>query len=690
VRSLIVKELRQASRWALAGGLALAAAFAFAVFNLERTSGEVSLASQLVQMITVIGYPLLGLALGLAQVLPERQGNQWAFLVHRPVSRGRVFAAKVSAGLLIYLIVGFAPLLLAAGWVAAPGHVAAPFSLASLGPSLADMLSGVGWYLGGLLVAARPARWYGSRALPLGAAFLGSTLSLGAPSIGWACLGSLLAIGVLGMAAWGSFHGDGSYAPAPRPARLALSASVGAGASLLLLLGLTMVASLVVNGDRGEPWEYERYHLDRSGQMVVVTETDLGPRAVVDLEGRPLADHEVLDRGAQVGSEGLPSSTLSYHPGMMVSERVSYRSASDQFTRLDSGIQQRAAYFDPRERLILVYDQRSKLLEGRLGASGWAAVGDGVPRPFPGTLLERVYNNPLLVFEGGVYRLDLRRLKIDTVFEPDQGDVILATGLAWGTPDTPPPLVLTSGGLFQVTADGDSVRVDAPDIDEALARETPAFEVQVGHLPEGSGEAGLVVVVRAFESQAMSRCTTDGRFLDRTSLPSLDSQRMVMRSDYPARAYGLPLPLVGIAGAWALVQASEAGVIPIGPRGVADEVSLILGRFATGALLAALLSLFGVLWLSRRHSLTRTEQVGWSLWTLAMGPAGLLTFLGVRDWPVLEACPGCATARRVDSERCPRCDAPWPEPGRDGTEVFDHEHQVPSPEVAESAEPALA
>src|SRR5262249_2169291 len=155
MKAIVVKELRENAKWALLILLALGAAMAFA---LSRNTRQLSAASGLLildtpfQMCTVAGFAAAGLALGLLQLLQDARRGRWAFVTHRPVSPGRIFAAKVVAGLLLYLASTCVPLAAAVAWVATPGHVAAPFEWHMLLPALADLFGGIAWYAAGLYV----------------------------------------------------------------------------------------------------------------------------------------------------------------------------------------------------------------------------------------------------------------------------------------------------------------------------------------------------------------------------------------------------------------------------------------------------------------------------------------------------------------------------------------------------------
>ena len=141
MRAIVFKELRENLRWTLLLMLGLAAALAFGVHSDGKTSG-VSLISTLTAIVTAVAFPVVGLTLGLVQVLQDRRRGRWGFVVHRPLSRSMIFAAKVVAGIVLYTVAGGVPLMVTIAWVATPGHVSGPFDWRMALPPLADLLCG--------------------------------------------------------------------------------------------------------------------------------------------------------------------------------------------------------------------------------------------------------------------------------------------------------------------------------------------------------------------------------------------------------------------------------------------------------------------------------------------------------------------------------------------------------------------
>src|SRR5262249_11107845 len=160
-RAAVAKECREALPWAVATGAAMVVAVTAVIGAfLFGGSGWDGHEPTIMDAYPVLawGAPFAALVIGLAQTLPERSGDRWAWLVHRPVSRTTLFAAKVLAGILAYLLAYGAPLAAAVSWNASPGHVAAPFLVPMAWPALIDVAGGLVTYFTAVLVGMRATR----------------------------------------------------------------------------------------------------------------------------------------------------------------------------------------------------------------------------------------------------------------------------------------------------------------------------------------------------------------------------------------------------------------------------------------------------------------------------------------------------------------------------------------------------
>lgn len=106
-------------------------------------------------------------ALGFRQSATEAARGTFLFLLHRPLARGQVFLTKLATGIGLLVACASVPILLYGTWAAVPGHHAGPFDWSmTIGYWQTVILMPL-VYLGAFLSGIRPARWFGTRLLPL-------------------------------------------------------------------------------------------------------------------------------------------------------------------------------------------------------------------------------------------------------------------------------------------------------------------------------------------------------------------------------------------------------------------------------------------------------------------------------------------------------------------------------------------
>jgi hypothetical protein len=129
------------------------------------------ISSSLPSTLLIIG-AVFGMAVGYWQTLSESGRGTFLFLLHRPIERRQVFDLKLLIGILLTLLVAGLPLLSYTLWAASPGTHASPFFWAMSTWAWLRWLRLPLFYLGAFLSGLREARWWGSRSLPLLAAFV--------------------------------------------------------------------------------------------------------------------------------------------------------------------------------------------------------------------------------------------------------------------------------------------------------------------------------------------------------------------------------------------------------------------------------------------------------------------------------------------------------------------------------------
>lgn len=197
-RALVHKELRETGWIALIG---LAAHMAFVAnctgysvlpFGSSYERNEISFLDNFTSSFCFVSV-VLAAALGLRQSVGESAGGTWLFLRHRPLGLRQLLAVKLAVGWGLYFLCGLIAILVFAAWAATPGKQAGPF----FWWMTADAWTAWGVigivYPAAFLCGLRPARWFGTRLLPLAAA---APLAVAPAALASALHSPLLAVAV--------------------------------------------------------------------------------------------------------------------------------------------------------------------------------------------------------------------------------------------------------------------------------------------------------------------------------------------------------------------------------------------------------------------------------------------------------------------------------------------------------------
>jgi hypothetical protein len=178
MRALAFKELREVAgiaAAALAGYLALVVNLMGAkVFDwvpgIPEGTHEVPFTGQEFLGFFIVVSGVFAVALGFRQTAWESSKGTFLFLLHRPMSRDGIFLTKLAVGAGMLLACACLPIVLYAWWASLPGHHPSPFEWSMTGSAWRIAFLMPLLYLGAILSGLRPARWFGTRLLPLVAA----------------------------------------------------------------------------------------------------------------------------------------------------------------------------------------------------------------------------------------------------------------------------------------------------------------------------------------------------------------------------------------------------------------------------------------------------------------------------------------------------------------------------------------
>jgi hypothetical protein len=175
MRTLAFKELREIAgiaALALAGYLSLVVNLMGAkVFDwvpgIPEGTNEVPFTGQEFLAFFTVVSAVFAVALGFRQTAWESSKGTFLFLLHRPLSRDAIFLTKLAVGAGVLLACAGLPIVLYAWWASVPGHHPSPFEWSMTEPAWRMALLMPLLYLGAFLSGLWPARWFGTRLLPL-------------------------------------------------------------------------------------------------------------------------------------------------------------------------------------------------------------------------------------------------------------------------------------------------------------------------------------------------------------------------------------------------------------------------------------------------------------------------------------------------------------------------------------------
>lgn len=139
------------------------------VLNQPESDAIPFVSSGLTTWMLVIG-GLAGVVFGFWQTIGESTRGTYPYLFHRPVSRETILLIKLGVGVALVLLIAGVPILGYAFWAATPGTNASPFFWAMTVAVWQLWIQLPIFYLAAFLSGLRPARWLGSRAVPLASA----------------------------------------------------------------------------------------------------------------------------------------------------------------------------------------------------------------------------------------------------------------------------------------------------------------------------------------------------------------------------------------------------------------------------------------------------------------------------------------------------------------------------------------
>lgn len=675
MNTILWKELRENLKWAVLAMLGFGAGLTYAWSTVNNQFDEwrsyESICSNSFLLVTTFGSAAIGILLGLMQILTEARRDQWAFLIHRPVRRQTIFFGKVIAGVCLYLLATGIPLLVAVLWASKPGHIAAPFDWRMSLPGVADILTGIVFYLGAMLTGLRQARWYASRALGIVAAVGCAFLVVQCAEFVRALIFIAGFVVILLGAAWGSFLTTGNYASQPALAKVCLGISLSFG---ILVAGMAalMIGSSLFSG--GNLYTQTEYKVDEEGRILKVVEEGNWVKSVTDLNGTPVNKPGFFSRFSLSGF--LPSNRIVQTYRDETRRGYRYRYAGSYFQPIQGG-DELAWYYVFDEGRIRGYSHRDKNLVGYLGPDGFSLAAKTNSARFEDVLRGGLDQN-LLRFSHKAYRVELltKQVILLATAPPNQtmrGAFEISS--SYTNPESDRVLLVTTDNQIQAFTTEGKLLFVTPLLHDLKTYGTIQAAVMskrerffFWHSPSWKLEEQEKVAQLPIY---LTEVASDGTVTKTHELPQTESSYNPSRWSEYVECFLIPPS--ACAAFLGIIKAGEQLGIP----DCIDSWHRIQYENRKYPWRGEIICVFALLCVpiafraSKVYGFCKSVQWGWSIATFLLGWPGLLMFAAIHDWPAREVCSACGKKRVVDRDRCEHCEAEFPMPALDGTDIFE-------------------
>lgn len=683
MKPIFWKEIRENLKWAVLGLIVFSLALSMAwkaLYNPNSSSQHPtyeSVAADTITMITTLIPSILGAALGFLQILPEQRRDRWAFLVHRPVEQGAIFAGKAAAGLALYFAATLPPWLCICWWASVPGHVPAPFEWGMGFGGLMDILCGVIFYFGGMVTALRQGRWIGSKAIAiLGAMWFSHAESDMTAYLWTACIWNAFGILLMASAARGNFVRNGIYSSQGWFARLALLLvfSVGTGA---IVEKTADVARALTPSASQEERAYQDYRVTKEGDIVNVVQKSGEDPKILDSNGKEIP----LSRDQRLRYSRELRQPWRFRLKPYDEIPVGYRSHNDYFAQ-GSEIDGTHWYYSYKKRLLEGYDGDSREIIGWMDLNGYHEAGESetsasaFPPGLPVNAIQGEFPN-CFVFGNKLYYADYIGLKVYSVMETASSSDFQAVEILWDENYYAPAekvsiAVGLKDGITVYNATGGTPVCHLP-----YEHDPAKYEISITATPVS--RRIIVQYSPKFDDQVASgytlpeyyyRYAPDGKPEKQWVLPYVGSHRETR----PPMAYAWEVLTPTWHNIYRLATAWIGGKMGINESAL-DWNDILHWWSVTRvewliAFLAGIPCAIVAVIKARPYQLRTGETIFWAVFVLLGGVTGLLVFLALKEWPARIPCPVCKNPRMVDHDECEHCHAGWQPPQHDGTEIL--------------------
>lgn len=676
MKALFWKEFRENLKWAILAMGIIIAAISYSLrynpndpYSLQQDVWQ-GLQSGKILMITGFGFPVLGIALGFLQILTELRRDQWAFLVHRPVTRQQVFWGKAIPGTILYLLATGIPIAGTAWWLATPGNIPAPFSAGQVLPAIIDSLAGLCFYFAALLSGILPGRWYGRRALPLVAACF-ATLSAKNYQFSQALTGVLLALVCLVIAAAAMHGAAGIFRRCGRVGKIAQSLTYLLAISVLL--GWFWIAYAIIFPQA--PYTSQSYSVYKTGEVVVVSQTANWYDSVVTLDGRKITpekksfDWKDFNDGAYLylGSSDPYSSYYS-----------NYRFARRYFDQVYSYYASPYTWYYIKDlNCFEAFSMLGKTSQGYLGPNGFASPENPSAAGHFDVIKSAYTSNDIVTAKDGLYRPDLNAQTVSKFYTTPPGEAIRTASIIYdrersseGAKDY---VVVTTNSMEILPHSGPQAKIPLT-ADPKKYQNAEIYKTPEGYLLFYSARESLTF------PPLLLKISPEGAILGQQTLPILGKPTSRKWRDWLKVAIDpMGNRIWNQVQTWAHFALGDKSSSPIWKWKKDDQRKTLFDWLIASAVgIACAL----VVQIPLKQKELSGQRLGWTLFVLLFSLGGLLVFWIANDWPRRIACPSCGRKRSVERETCEHCGAGWPAPKQDGTEIWEGLTEEATPPAA--------
>jgi len=564
--------------------------------------------------------PLIAFFLGLYQCFSESSKGGTAFLIQRPVSLSRIFWSKVLVGVGAAIVTAGVPFIAQDSWRIYSNRFPSPAHWNFGEIAYCILFAPVAWFAASL-VAHRPAKWWGSRLMPVVALIVAAEVSTN--WLGWPVLDLL----VFGAAAYGVFvgFGDSRRMGWISTASLAIINAVGGAVIALLVVALAST-----------PFQDKRYDNEwttlENGKFICVK----------SVNGRDIS-WSGLDGKVVIGQIGA---SRNMSPSWYSSDSSAVVCHDQQYSVYDTVDKVYKQYDLSTGRLVSVFDN-----------SGFRTPTDS--RPYD-PIKDMGRKKDTIITSDAIYQVDFEHLKSHPVFRAEFGEKIMC--------------FITSGYFVSQTAGYNDLMITTRRVitmsyynklisswrSQIPMSSLAWYNSNISNSPPSNSAPSKLVLWfgKATNTGTMTAIVLNkGVETERHTL--VNSEMVQVNPLYITHTSGLIMPFVLDQGVKIYSKYYDHNSTP------SDRISDAF--MAAGVALSLVLMLL----IARRLEWGAWKTIIWSLAALLFGLLSIIAALSVYEWPAVLVCEKCGKKRLTTSAKCAHCGAAWSKAASDGVEIFE-------------------